>query len=149
MIANISPAGIHAEETLNTLKYASRAKHIKTNAQVNEIENSEKMDDLERLRSEISMLKKQLKGRTALKPHIELSEKLKSFKTAVFQLLKEGLALELAVDHINLKSKYFDSIAMTLATCIPLKQQTLINDFVLELNEELDIFEKEKSILQR
>jgi hypothetical protein len=31
MIATISPAGNQNEETINTLKYANRAKNIKTN----------------------------------------------------------------------------------------------------------------------
>ncbi len=35
MIANISPAGSFIEETLNTLKYASRAKNIKIKAKAN------------------------------------------------------------------------------------------------------------------
>jgi kinesin family protein 18/19 len=30
MIANISPCGCHFEDTLNTLKYASRTKDLKT-----------------------------------------------------------------------------------------------------------------------
>lgn len=30
MIANISPSGLHLEDTYNTLKYADRAKQIKT-----------------------------------------------------------------------------------------------------------------------
>ena len=30
MIANVSPSSQHYEETVNTLKYASRAKHLKT-----------------------------------------------------------------------------------------------------------------------
>ena len=32
MIAHVSPASIHFEETRNTLLYAERAKHIKTKA---------------------------------------------------------------------------------------------------------------------
>lgn len=35
MIANISPAGNQIEETINTLKYASRAKNIKIKATAN------------------------------------------------------------------------------------------------------------------
>ena len=35
MIANISPAGGGFEETINTLKYANRAKNIKTKSKVN------------------------------------------------------------------------------------------------------------------
>jgi hypothetical protein len=37
MIANISPSIIHSEETHNTLKYANRAKEIKTRAVQNTV----------------------------------------------------------------------------------------------------------------
>jgi len=36
MIAALSPADINYDETLSTLRYADRAKHIKTKAVVNE-----------------------------------------------------------------------------------------------------------------
>jgi kinesin family member 3B len=36
MIANISPASSSMEETLSTLRYADRAKHIKNKPRVNE-----------------------------------------------------------------------------------------------------------------
>lgn len=39
MIANVSPSIIHYEDTLNTLKYANRAKNIKTYANINVINN--------------------------------------------------------------------------------------------------------------
>lgn len=35
MIANVSPSGAQFEETINTLKYANRAKNIKTKVQAN------------------------------------------------------------------------------------------------------------------
>lgn len=64
MIANISSAESSFEETLNTLKYANRAKNIKTNVQRNELDVnyhiSEYVQLINNLRSEINVLKNQI-----------------------------------------------------------------------------------------
>ena len=64
MIANISSAVSNFEETLNTLKYANRAKNIKTSVTRNELNVnhhiSEYVNLITDLRSEINKLKNQL-----------------------------------------------------------------------------------------
>lgn len=64
MIANISSAVSSFEETLNTLKYANRAKNIKTTVQRNELNVnhhiSEYVSLIANLRNEIKMLKDQM-----------------------------------------------------------------------------------------
>jgi kinesin family protein 18/19 len=64
MIANISSAESSFEETLNTLKYANRAKNIKTNVQRNVLNVnyhiSEYVELINNLRSEIQVLKNQI-----------------------------------------------------------------------------------------
>ncbi|CAM9924192.1 unnamed protein product, partial [Ectocarpus sp. 8 AP-2014] len=64
MIANISGASSSFEETLNTLKYANRAKNIKTNATRNSLDVnhhiSEYVNLIGSLRTEITRLKHQL-----------------------------------------------------------------------------------------
>jgi len=64
MIANISSAVSNFEETLNTLKYANRAKNIKTSVTRNELNVnhhiSEYVNLITGLRSEINELKNQL-----------------------------------------------------------------------------------------
>eukprot|EP01031_Cornospumella_fuschlensis_P034496 gene34496-41765_t len=66
MIANISAAESSFEETLNTLKYANRAKNIKTNVQRNVLNVnyhiSEYVELINNLRSEIQILKSQIGG---------------------------------------------------------------------------------------
>lgn len=61
MIANISPAAGGFEETINTLKYANRAKNIKTKSKVNKntvnVHVSEYRSIIENLREEILQLK--------------------------------------------------------------------------------------------
>ncbi len=65
MIANISSAESSFEETLNTLKYANRAKNIKTNIVRNELNVnhhiSEYVSLIANLRNEIKLLKDQIK----------------------------------------------------------------------------------------
>lgn len=64
MIANIAPSSSNYEDTHNTLKYANRAKNIKTRVQRNvlnvEYHVSQYTDIIANLRSEIKVLKEQL-----------------------------------------------------------------------------------------
>ncbi|KAI0078121.1 kinesin-domain-containing protein [Panus rudis PR-1116 ss-1] len=59
MIACVSPAEWNAAETVNTLKYANRARNIKNRAVVNEKE--EGWDDVEWLQTTVTRLRKELK----------------------------------------------------------------------------------------
>ncbi|KAI0782231.1 kinesin [Abortiporus biennis] len=60
MIACVSPAEWNAAETVNTLKYANRARNIKNRVVVNEKE--EGWDDVEWLQGMVTRLRKELKG---------------------------------------------------------------------------------------
>ncbi len=60
MIACVSPAEWNAAETLNTLKYANRARNIKNRATINEKE--EGWDDVEWLQGMVTRLRKELKA---------------------------------------------------------------------------------------
>lgn len=59
MIACVSPAEWNAAETVNTLKYANRARNIKNRAVVNEKE--EGWDDVEWLQGMVTRLRKEVK----------------------------------------------------------------------------------------
>lgn len=59
MIACVSPAEWNAAETINTLKYANRARNIKNRAAVNEKEDG--WDDVEWLQGTVTRLRKELK----------------------------------------------------------------------------------------
>lgn len=73
MIANISSAESSFEETLNTLKYANRAKNIKTNVQRNVLNVnyhiSEYVQLINNLRGEIQILKGQI-GNAPAQPQV-------------------------------------------------------------------------------
>jgi DNA repair exonuclease SbcCD ATPase subunit len=59
MIACVSPAEWNAGETVNTLKYANRARNIKNRAVLNEREDG--WDDIEWLQGTVTRLRKELK----------------------------------------------------------------------------------------
>lgn len=59
MIACVSPAEWNAAETINTLKYANRARNIKNRAVLNEKEDG--WDDIEWLQGTVTRLRKELK----------------------------------------------------------------------------------------
>jgi hypothetical protein len=58
MIACVSPIEYNAGETLNTLKYAARARNIKNAAKANQVEAG--WDDVEHLQSTVLRLRKEL-----------------------------------------------------------------------------------------
>lgn len=73
MIACVSPASVNFEETLNTLKYANRAKNIKNKPIVNDkiVSEEERLrndEEMLRMREEISNLQTQLKQQKAGAP---------------------------------------------------------------------------------
>lgn len=58
MIACVSPIELNVAETLNTIKYASRARNIKNAAKINAVEAG--WDDVEHLQNTILRLRKQI-----------------------------------------------------------------------------------------
>lgn len=70
MVATVSPAADNYDETLSTLRYADRAKHIVNHAVVNEDPNARIIRDL---REEVEKLREQLtkaEVQGTAKPHI-------------------------------------------------------------------------------
>jgi hypothetical protein len=60
MLATVSPADYHYEETMSTLKYVERAKKILSNVTQNQILTSS--EQIAKLKKEVEMLKAQLQG---------------------------------------------------------------------------------------
>ena len=58
IVCTVTPASLHVEETLSTLKFASRAKTITNKPEINEVVSEEAL--LKRYRKEIGSLKQQL-----------------------------------------------------------------------------------------
>ncbi|RHZ30012.1 hypothetical protein DYB37_000485 [Aphanomyces astaci] len=60
MIACVSPVAANFDETLNTLKYANRAKNIKNRPVVNHVKEADTDDTILRMKQEIELLQRQL-----------------------------------------------------------------------------------------
>lgn len=81
MIACVSPIEYNINETINTIKYASRARNIKNAAKINAVEAG--WDDVEHLQGLVTKLRKQLAAieadgapRATQRADLESSEKL-------------------------------------------------------------------------
>ena len=69
MIANISPSILCLEETTNTLKYANRAKNIKTNLKRNVLEVDYHINKYDELISNLKTELENLRHQLAIKTH--------------------------------------------------------------------------------
>lgn len=79
MIAAISPANYNYDETLSTLRYASRAKFIKNKPRINE---DPKDTQLREMSEEIKKLKAMLEGKMPLEPSVLTSNTSNSLQVS-------------------------------------------------------------------
>ncbi|KAG2661484.1 hypothetical protein PVAP13_1KG507200 [Panicum virgatum] len=118
MIACISPADINAEETINTLKYANRARNIQNKAVVN---RDPATAEMQKLRSQLEQLQTELlfsrSGSAALEElqllqkkvsllelkNSELNHELKERELSCEQLAERARAAQLERDQLMLK----------------------------------------------
>ncbi|AQK74805.1 P-loop containing nucleoside triphosphate hydrolase superfamily protein [Zea mays] len=118
MIACISPADINAEETINTLKYANRARNIQNKAVVN---RDPATAEMQKLRSQLEQLQTELlfsrSGSAALEElqllqkkvsllelkNSELNNELKEKELSYEQLAERARAAQLERDQLMLK----------------------------------------------
>uniref|UniRef100_A0A0D9VKX5 Kinesin motor domain-containing protein n=1 Tax=Leersia perrieri TaxID=77586 RepID=A0A0D9VKX5_9ORYZ len=118
MIACISPADTNAEETINTLKYANRARNIQNKAVIN---RDPATAEMQKLRSQVEQLQNQLlfsrSGTAALEElqllqqkvsllelkNSELSHELKERDLSCEQLAQRAFAAQLEKDQLMLK----------------------------------------------
>eukprot|EP00455_Lapot_gusevi_P025171 TRINITY_DN2641_c0_g2_i1.p1 TRINITY_DN2641_c0_g2~~TRINITY_DN2641_c0_g2_i1.p1 ORF type:complete len:781 (-),score=158.43 TRINITY_DN2641_c0_g2_i1:50-2308(-) len=116
MVANVGPALSNFDETISTLRYADRAKHIKNTPRVNE---DPKDTMLRKYTEEIALLKAQLEARrasaqngTALPPMEALpppSESLLSGENPEFQspdtIVEEVIVEKVVVQHVDVSDE--------------------------------------------
>ncbi|KAF0935236.1 hypothetical protein E2562_031272 [Oryza meyeriana var. granulata] len=118
MIACISPADSNAEETINTLKYANRARNIQNKAVIN---RDPVTAEMQKLRSQLEQLQTELlfsrSGSAALEElqllqqkvsllelkNSELNHELKERELSCEQLAQRALAAQLEKDQLMLK----------------------------------------------
>eukprot|EP00158_Paraphelidium_tribonemae_P009060 Partr_v1_DN28758_c1_g2_i3_m63324 putative Kinesin family len=85
IVCTITPSSAFSEETLSTLKFASRAKTIRNTPEINEIVSEEVM--LKRYRKEINNLKKQLEQ---LQGDDDIHEHIQSIENEKRQAMEEN-----------------------------------------------------------
>uniref|UniRef100_A0A2N9FKI7 Kinesin motor domain-containing protein n=1 Tax=Fagus sylvatica TaxID=28930 RepID=A0A2N9FKI7_FAGSY len=102
MIACVSPADTNAEETLNTLKYANRARNIQNKAVINRDPMAAQM---QRMRSQIEQLQAELlfyRG-DASAPFDELQRELQERKVTSEHLTQRALDAQVEKDQLAMK----------------------------------------------
>lgn len=119
-IVNVSPAPIHYEETLNTLKYANRAKNIKTRAVANSVQVDLHVTQYTRiiseLRHKIALLESSASSSTSdvtmdKIPIPPSSVTTAPTSTSTYQHIFDPALLESSLVHIQgIMSKYFQKI---------------------------------------
>jgi hypothetical protein len=101
MLATVSPASIHFEETMSTLRYAERAKKVQNKAVVNESNNSEVIAALQK---EIEALRSQLRSAGDAASKERISDEL-SLNESVARQLEMSLAEKLAETDKQMKER--------------------------------------------
>ena len=128
MIANISPASIHFDETQNTLKYASRAKLIK-NKVGHHIEKYA-VSTVSQLQAEIGLLKSKMHDKDFDKISMndqDMSE-FKGYLESVDDLFKQHDDLSIKISTIDLQ--------ITRNNILLRKQNELLEGFIIIGNEK-------------
>ncbi|KAJ9073391.1 hypothetical protein DSO57_1017103 [Entomophthora muscae] len=87
MLACISPAEVNFLETLNTLKYANRARNIKNRVQINQ-DMANPAEEIARLKSELARLRHQLQSGDSAHPP-ENKDLVQHLQTRVTELTEE------------------------------------------------------------
>ncbi|KAJ3347687.1 kinesin-like protein Klp5 [Kappamyces sp. JEL0680] len=161
MIANISPALVHADETHNTLKYANRAKDIKTKVSQNTVEIATHISQypaiIKELREEIARLRLQSSEQataTAAETSAELEDSLRQASSRVRRLFEKIKAKKLVVLEgqstvlLNeAKMKLIRSLLVNLNELTRLEEKKSLNDVVLKLNVALDALHEANAVL--
>ncbi|KAI8896766.1 P-loop containing nucleoside triphosphate hydrolase protein [Globomyces pollinis-pini] len=151
MIANVSPAIQHSEETHNTLKYANRAKDIKTKLTQNTIDVGTHVAQypklIEALRAEIVRLKlvdderrNSTAGESAqfeniLQQCIDKSTILQN-KLQEKRIEHQKLEMDVALNDYRIENLKTLLLAITNGT--KLEERRSLNEAILEMNQVLD-----------
>jgi kinesin family member 17 len=132
MVACISPADYNYEETLSTLRYASRAKNIANKPKINE---DPKDAMLREYQTEIEMLRKMLEKSgggnvgESLVNNVDIQEQIREEKEKI-ELEFEEKARQLRVEHEQQKREKEELIQSKIS----------VNRFVFDLRNFLFLF---------
>ena len=145
MIACVSPALIHSEETLNTLKYANRAKDIKTKVTQNTIDVSAHVSQYPKIISALRDEIEKLKGGLISSPSL-CSKMLRIYEKVEF---KERILAELDFESRcnNSKMERLQYLLVFLNEIeASVEEKKSWNGTILQINETIDKFSAENAI---
>ncbi|XP_050073738.1 kinesin-like protein KIF18A [Anopheles maculipalpis] len=166
MIANISPSSLTYDDTYNTLKYASRAKKIRTIVRQNIVPSNvpkeflikkvnEQADEIERLKSKLADLEEQLRKKTQAIAAAESSSspalnetllntwisRIDSCYASMREALERLIALKSKEKLINMRVKLKEQ-AETIARVVTLDGSHL-NEDIAKLEATIDRYGKQ------
>lgn len=129
MLACVSPCDIHFEETLSTLRYAERAKYVRTHARVNEESNEALVD---KLLGEIAELRSQLAEREVVR-YEQLESELSRLQSQLARKnsLIEQMGLPTSTAEGNRGAEYAlvgDEVDKSLPRLVNLNQDPLFSE---------------------
>lgn len=145
MIATVGPSAFQYEETVNTLKYANRAKNIKTRVQPNKkmvyLHISAYKNIIADLRDEIDRLKTQLRSHQTYRPSIQLTnvkddEKLQETKEEKQQETKEEIHRQRNC-HCKSRAKDEEEKKIIESEIVPIYEEIIqLEQSLIELDEQ-------------
>lgn len=160
MIANISPGNDSYEDTHNTLKYANRAKNIKTSIKKNihsvEYHVSKYTQIINQLKNEVSSLKQKLSGKPHLQNAVMLSnsdspthngENIELYQRELANHFSEETQTKKRIEELEQKTELCKLSIANLRYSITqsVKQNGRDHQMTLELSQELDnLYKNEK-----
>ncbi|CAL8092389.1 unnamed protein product [Calicophoron daubneyi] len=143
MVANIGPATYNYDETLNTLRYASRAKNIKNKPKINE---DPKDALLREYQAEIERLKSMLKNRNE---HITNTPRSHGRKNRSHRkrILPDGTEVEdeTGDDETEEEVEKIESFMKVQQTRLDAEKQAIMNDQSLVAEEKSRVLEELKN----
>jgi kinesin family member 18/19 len=160
MIANISPGNQSYEDTHNTLKYANRAKNIKTAIKKNvhnvEYHVSKYTQIINQLKSEVSNLKQQLEQRSNIPRHdlrstmevgASLAENIELYQHELANHFDEETQTKKRIEELEQKTELCKLSIANLRSSITqsVKENGRDHPVTLDLSKELDnLYKNEK-----
>lgn len=126
MLACVSPSSSDYAETLNTLKYANRARNIQNRVEVNQYFNEGSPEEIHHLRSQVSRLKVQV----AMLKDVQTSNEIKAIKGELGAM--KSYTEQLTKELVEAKSER-DSLILKLENKSDVEIHPIVQQYVQEL----------------
>lgn len=126
MLACVSPSSSDYAETLNTLKYANRARNIQNRVEINQYFNEGSPEEIHHLRSQVSRLKVQV----AMLKDVQTNNEIKAIKGELGAM--KSYTKQLTKELVEAKSER-DSLILKLENKSDIEVHPIVQQYVQEL----------------